>query len=220
PTAAKQTSRSLYSPKSSRVLRLLLDEPAKAWKVQEIADRAGVSLGQAWKVKDQLLSREWLKEQDRGFVIVKPEALLKDWVQNYKPAKKENVYDFYSFQTPGEVEYRLAEECSARGIPYALAEFSAGARYASVVRYSRASAYVGGGIEELARTLELKQVTSGANVSLIVSKDNDAFFNARNIEGVDVVTPVQAYLDLLKLPGRGEEAAEAILKAEIEPQWL
>ncbi|MCX6345185.1 MAG: type IV toxin-antitoxin system AbiEi family antitoxin [Armatimonadetes bacterium] len=219
PKLAKQALRSVYTPKAARVLRLLLGEPGKAWKVQEIAERAEISLGQAWKVKDQLCAREWLKEQGRGLVLTKPEALLKDWAGNYKPARKETVYDFYSFQKPSEVEYRLADECGARNIPYALAEFSGGARYAPVVRYTRASAYVGGGIDELAEALELKRVPSGANVRLILAKDSGVFLDAREKDGVKIVSPVQAYLDLLSVPSRGEEAADGILKKEIEQKW-
>jgi hypothetical protein len=219
PKRTKQVLRSIYTPKAACVLRILLDEPGKAWKVQEIAERADISLGQAWKVKDQLSAREWLKERDRGFVLTRPDALLKDWAQNYKPASKDNVYDFYSFQKPSEVEYRLADECSARGIPYALAEFSGGARYAPVVRYTRASAYVGGSIDELAQALELKRVPSGANARLILAKDSGVFLDAREVNGVRVVSPVQAYLDLLRLPSRGEEAAEGVMRKEIEPRW-
>ena len=219
PKRAKQSLRSIYTPKAARVLRLLLDEPGKAWKVQEIAERADISLGQAWNVKDQLCAREWLKEQDKGFVLTKPEVLIKDWAQNYKPTLKENIYDFYSFQKPSEVEYRLAEECSARGISYALAEFSGGARYAPVVRYMRASAYVDRSIDELAEALELTRVPSGANVRLILPNDNGVFMDAREVNGVKVVSPVQAYLELLRLPSRGEEAAEGIMRKEIEPKW-
>ena len=210
---------SIYTPKAACVLRVLLDEPGKMWKVQEMAERAGISLGQAWKVKDQLCAREWLKERDRRFVLARPEALLKDWTENYKPASKDNIYDFYSFQKPSEVEYRLADECSVRGIPYALAEFSGGARYAPVVRYMRASAYVGGGIDEIAQALDLKRVPSGANVRLMLAEDSGVFLGAREANGVRVVSPVQAYLDLFRLPSRGEEAAEGVMRKEIEPKW-
>ncbi|MDD3926732.1 MAG: type IV toxin-antitoxin system AbiEi family antitoxin [bacterium] len=219
PAAAKQSLRSIYSPKSARVLRLLLEEPGKVWKVQEIAARAEISLGQAWKVKDQLCAREWFREQDRGFILIRPEALLKDWARNSKPAKKEDIHDFYSFQKLGEVEYRIGEECKARGIPYAFAEFSGGARYAPVVRYLRAAAYVGGDIEDIADALELKKVQSGANVRLIVPKDSGVFLDAKEIADMNVVSPVQAYLDLCHIPGRGEEAAEAILDNVIKKEW-
>ncbi len=219
PVAVKQALRSIYSPKASRVLRVLLDEPGKVWRVQEMAESAGISLGMAWKVKDHLCAREWLKMENKELVLIKPEALLKEWALNYRPVPKENVYDFYSFLSPSEVEFRLAEICKARGIAYALAEFSGGARYAPVVRYTRASAYVGERVDEIADALQLKRVPSGANVRLIQDKDSGSFLRSREVESVKIVSPVQAYLDLNKISGRGEEAAEGVLKKEIEPKW-
>ena len=42
----------------------------------------------------------------------------------------------------------------------------------------------------------------------------DAIPIQQKIKGIDVVSPVQACLDLLGLKGRGEEAAQAILDKE------
>ncbi len=52
--------RSLYAPKAERVLRVLLLEPKRPWKVQALAQVAGVSIGQASNVKRLLEDREWI----------------------------------------------------------------------------------------------------------------------------------------------------------------
>jgi len=44
PFAEKRDLRSLYSPKAARVLRVLLTDPRKAWRVQPLAKEAAVSL--------------------------------------------------------------------------------------------------------------------------------------------------------------------------------
>jgi hypothetical protein len=44
-------------------------------------------------------------------------------------------------------------------------------------------------------------------------------YQSRTIDGIAVVSPLQLYLDLRKQPGRGEEAAQEILKQEIMPTW-
>ena len=43
----------------------------------------------------------------------------------------------------------------------------------------------------------------------------------RNVEYDDirVTSPIQTYLDVLGFRGRGEEAAETILREVIEPTW-
>ena len=49
--------------------------------------------------------------------------------------------------------------------------------------------------------------------------DAGIFFATTEFDGVRTVCPIQAYLDLVTFKGRGEEAAAAILKEVIEPQW-
>jgi hypothetical protein len=45
------------------------------------------------------------------------------------------------------------------------------------------------------------------------------FFGTRELAGAPVVSPIQIYLDLMQLKGRGEEAATAILEEVIKPLW-
>jgi hypothetical protein len=80
-------------------------------------------------------------------------------------------------------------------------------------------AFVGAGLDELPNLLELKPVTSGANVSLLAPFDAGVFAGARVFDGVRVVSPVQLYLDLRGFRGRGEEAAQALLEEVMAPSW-
>ena len=88
-----------------------------------------------------------------------------------------------------------------------------------MVRYQRATAYVERDVDELARRLGLKRVTSGANVRLIVPGDEGIFAGVRNVDGVAVAAPAQIYVDLLGQRGRGEEAANALLEGVMKPGW-
>ena len=67
--------------------------------------------------------------------------------------------------------------------------------------------------------LGAKRVDSGANLVLAVPEDPFVFYQSRTIDDIAVVSPLQLYLDLRKQPGRGEEAAQEILKREIMPTW-
>ena len=60
PFTDKRDLRSLYSPKSTRILRVLLSNPKTAWRLQRLAAAAGVSLGLVAKVKSLLADREWI----------------------------------------------------------------------------------------------------------------------------------------------------------------
>jgi len=100
-----------------------------------------------------------------------------------------------------------------------LTGFSGAARFAPAVRYQRVYAYVEGGEKDIPSLMDLKAVTSGANVILLAPYDKGVFYGACEIDGVQVVNPIQNYLDLKGIKGRGEEAANALFEKEILPQW-
>ena len=218
PYAEKRDLRSLYSPKAARVLRVLLTDPRKAWRVQPLAKEAAVSLGQIANVKRLLEDREWLKKSEAGLLLKEPGSLLAEWAANNN-TRNTAAENYYTLRSPAEFEAALAQACEQAGIPYALTGFSGAARYAPAVRYQRATAYVGSDMDKIAEQLSLKRVESGANVTLYEPPDEGVLYGARRIEGICIATPVQVYLDLVGLKGRGEEAANALLEEVIKRTW-
>jgi hypothetical protein len=220
PYSEKRSPGSLYGAKAERVLRVLFACPGKRWKVQEMAQEAGVSLGQVAKIKALLTDQEWVKTEPDGFRLSEPQALLTDWAENYRYRRNE-IREFYSLLSVAEIEHALADAANQAGIRYALTGFSAAARFAPFVRYGRAVAYVATAaeLEELSAKLKLKPVTTGANLSLLLPYDEGVFYDARSIDSERVVTPVQCYLDVQSVPARGKEAAEAFLHDVLLPQW-
>ena len=71
--------KSLFSPKTSRVLRALLSDPSKGWHVEELSRAVDISLGLASKAKQALLSQEWIREEGRRIILLKPVELLEEW---------------------------------------------------------------------------------------------------------------------------------------------
>lgn len=218
PYTEKRDLRSLYSPKAARVLRVLLTDPQKAWRVQALAEEAAVSLGQASNVKRLLEDREWFRGSDAGLLLRDPESLLSEWSTNYN-ARKMVSRNYYTLKGIAEIEADLAETCQREGIPYALTGFSGAARYAPAVRYQRVMAYVSRDADKIAEILSLKEVDSGANVALFTPYDEGDLYGARQIDGICIASPVQVYLDLFGVKGRGEEAAKTILDEVIRRSW-
>ncbi|MGV8058742.1 MAG: type IV toxin-antitoxin system AbiEi family antitoxin [Smithellaceae bacterium] len=218
PFAEKRDLRSLYSPKAARVLRVLLADPKKPWRVQALAEEAKVSLGQVSNVKSLLEDREWLKSSDTGLLLKDPESLLSEWSENFN-SRKNIARNYYTLRSIAEMEADLAKTCEGEGTAYALTGFSGAARYAPSVRYQRVMAYVSRDVERIAKILSLKEVASGANVSLFTPYDEGVLYGTRQIDGICIASPVQIYLDLLGVKGRGEEAAKAILDEVIRRSW-
>jgi hypothetical protein len=219
PFAVRRDLRSLYSPKAERVLRVLLNDPQKAWRVQPLAVEAMVSLGQVSNVKNLLANQEWLISTDAGMVLKAPDQLLTEWSENYN-FKRNTTRNYYTLKTVTEIEADLAEVCGVQKITYALTGFSAAARYAPAVRYQRAMAYVEGNVDATADRLSLKEVPSGANVTLVSPYDEGVMYGSRFFDGIRVAMPAQVYLDLLSMKGRGEEAAAILLDEVIKRRYL
>jgi hypothetical protein len=209
--------RSLYSPKAERILRVLLSLTQQEWKTETLAEAAQVSFGQVSNVRKLLADREWLDLNRIGIRLNKPGAVLDEWATQYR-FRRNKILDYYALAEVAECEFQLAEACKRLEIRYALTAFSGAARLAPAVRYQRTTAYVDDNPDELINYLGWKPVESGANISLLVPYDEGVFFDWREIDGEQVVTPIQIYLDLQAYHGRRQEAAQAIRKV-VEQAW-
>jgi hypothetical protein len=218
PFAQKRDLRSLYSPKAARVLRVLLMNPKKSWRLQALAQEAKVSLGQIANVKRLLEDREWLASSTAGLSLSDPESLLAEWSESFD-SRKNLSRNYYTLKSISEIEGELSRACENEGIAYALTGFSGAARYAPSVRYQRAMAYVSQNMGKVADMLDLKEVDSGANISLFTPYDEGVLYGAQPIDGISIASPVQVYLDLVGVKGRGEEAATTLLDEVIKRSW-
>jgi hypothetical protein len=211
-----------FAVKSSRIARVLLGSPRRGWQLQELADEAQVSIGLVAKVKRALLEQAFVEERDRRLHLRDSKGLLDAWAAAYEP--KGNRIAAYVMQKAGEAERRIAHWCAENGVRSALTDLAGAWRLAPSVRYQQSSIYVEGNdetdnINNLIQGLGVKRVDSGANVILAVPEDAFVFYQSRTMDGIDVVSPLQLYLDLRRQTGRGEEAAQEILNREILPKW-
>lgn len=218
PFSEKRELRSLYSPKAERILRAFLTTPLKPWRVQQLADEADVSLGLVSKVKRLLEDREWLDTQSTGFKLADPQKTLEEWAKQYRYSRHRTC-DCYALISGSELESQIATAAEEGAIRVALTGFSAAVRYAPAVRYRRSMAYVDGDAAAFAQRLGIKQVPSGANLTLIEPYDEGVFYGVKILDGIPIASPVQTYLDLMSQKARGEEAAAAILEEVLKPQW-
>lgn len=214
----KQTLRSIFTPKSSRILRVMLCNPKKSWQVQELANEAKVSLGLAFKVKERLLDLEYAREENKNICLNRPGDLLGKWAENYS-FRKNRMFDYFGIMEPKELERKIAEYCQDKRIPYAFTLFSGVSFVAPYARYTRGFVYVGNKIQEVAASVGLKEVSSGPNFTILEPYDEGVFYASMETEGIIVACDVQLYLDLIGYRGRGEESANFLLEQRIKPKW-
>jgi hypothetical protein len=213
--------RRLFSPKASRVTRAMLSEPAKTWQVQELANAAGVSLGQASKVKQSLLTEGYAVERDRLLCLRDPRDLLNAWARAYRP-KMEPIRIFVHAEA---LDVAVAGWLERNSLSFALTQFAGAWRAAAMVRYTRVTFWIDplppAAWEDFRRETHAQRVDSGENV-VLWQTDDEAVFSGSRLLGeplLPVVSPLQLYLDLQLVAGRGEEAAVAIYDLELAPRF-
>lgn len=213
--------KSLFSPKSSRVIRRLLHDPNHLWKVQKLAEAAVVSPATVSLIKDKLLGEEYAVRNGEAFIITKPEELLLDWARHYT-SHQHNQIQLYGRGDLDELESRFSSYCRQHSINYGFTMFSGARRVAAFTRgIQRAYAYASSDSDalQMAKALELKPVDSGDNFRLITPNDDDVLWDKQEVDGQYVVNDIQLYLDLAGHRGRGEENAEFLLEQRIRPRW-
>lgn len=207
PDPERRALRSLFKPKSARILRVMLDDPGRAWRVIELAEAAKVSLGLVSTIGSALRDREWADQSADGLRLVDPAGLLDEWARNYEAPKGQEVRHYTHLH--GNALAERLRELSADEGRVALASFSAADWYAPFVRQSTSYFYADEkGLGALQTHLKLSSPAKGANVVVRVPDEDGVLDDARPVaEGLVATSPVQTYLDLMAGGDRGTEGA-------------
>lgn len=211
PPAERRDLKSIFKPKSAQVLRVMLRDPRRAWRVAELAEVADVSLGHVSNVSTALRDREWARVAPEGLSLSEPDALLDAWRDAYElPAGKRLT--FYTtlhgsaFESAAGQAFGTANE-TGHAI---FASFSAAQWLAPYARTGSQYFYADeAGLDALRYDLKLSTTSKGENVVVTLLKDRGLFRDAVGpASGFICTSPVQTYLDLTAAGERGREAAD------------
>lgn len=219
PPVAKRELRSLFKPKSAQVLRLLLRRPNRTWKVAELAQTAGVSLGHISNVTSALIDREWGTRDEAGFKLAKPDALLDNWRDNYEAPSGE-VKRYYTvlhgkaFEKAAEHFFEEVSDAAA------LASFSAAEWLAPYGRVANHYVYATRPALPILRSVfRAEPATRGDNLLVTVLEEDGVLHDALEPHhGIRTTSLVQTYLDLAQAGERGREAADHLREERLT--WL
>jgi len=215
PPRTKARLRRLFSPKSSRILRALLEQPEQEWTLARLAAEAAISLRTAHLVVNALEEKVFLEKRRGAIRLQKPGALLDLWAENYR-IDQHRQRTFYSFlRDPRELAAKLGAHAASQHMPCALTLHSGAALVAPFVRSADVHAYVRGDVDGVAQALDLRPVETGGNTHLLVPNDDGVFYRTQVIEHIPVVCNTQLYLDLLHYPARGREQAEELRRQKL-----
>lgn len=211
PAAQQRELKSLFRPKSAQVLRAMLREPGRAWRVTELSETSGVSLGHVSNVRTGLIDREWAHASDDGLVLSDPNALLDAWRDSYSAPLGERLR-FYTPLHGSALETAARSALRSDSAPgrAAFASFSAAQWISPYARTGMHYFFADEeGVRRLQAALKLTPSSKGDNVVITVPKDLGLLVDTvEPAPGAVCTSPVQTYLDLFVAGERGAEAAD------------
>jgi len=202
--------RSLFAPRATRVARVLLVEPARAWRLEELARAAEVSLGHAHNVVKRLQELAWVeRDENQRIRLGKPADLLESWCESYTYRANE----MSAYAAPERVTRAfmsaIARAATAGGRRYAFTLNAGVSLVAPSLRVPTVHCYLDGDPAPIAAALGLRATAEpdGA-VHFLAPYDPGVFYAALEKGGLTVVCLPQLYADLVHYERRGREQAE------------
>jgi len=202
--------RSLFAPRATRVVRVLLVEAARAWRLEELARAAAVSLGHSHNVVKRLEELAWVERDDHQRIrLSKPVDLLEAWCESYTYRANEIT----SYLAPERVTRKfmgeVARVATAAGRRYAFTLNAGAALLAPSLRLPAVHCYLEGDPAPIAQALGLRPAAEADGaLHVLAPYDLGVFHGALEKGGLKVVCLPQLYADLFHYERRGPEQAE------------
>lgn len=193
----------LFSGGPLRVVRWLLIEPQRSWKLEDMTSRTGLTVGFVSRVF-KTLARDAYMDRARGDNRVRDrDALLDAWASAPRP--KDAVSERVVTVSGTENLLQVIRELSTT-TRYAVTAEAAADRIAPFARYSRVELYV----DDVAgwdQAFGLTPVPRGGNLVLIQPSDAGVYDGAFERDALRLVSRPQLYVDLVRRSGAAAEAA-------------
>lgn len=210
-----------FSDKASLILRVLLRDARRSWRITELADETKVTKGWASVVAKELESLKYATRSKSGIRITKPAEALLDWTVAYS-WRRNQVHSYRSAFDRREILPHLSKLIAQGQAKCALTLLIASDFLAPHVQHDQVHLYVS--VENFARfekdarqRLFLEPVKEGGNFHLIQPYyERSVFFDVETPDGLPIVAPIQLYLDLINYPVRGHEAAGILARARLK----
>jgi hypothetical protein len=218
PSSPRREYRSLFKGRSAKVLRVLLSSPDRNWKLTDLAQESGVSIGHVSNVQASLLDREWASRNDLGLSLTAPRALLDGWSAAYeRPLAAERR--FYTTLHGSMLEEALRDlfRSAKETTHLAVASFSAAQWLSPFGRIAMHYFYADDdGLDLIKGSLRLSSASKGENVVVWIPKDRDVYFGStEQAGGICCTSALQTYLDLIQGGERGREAADHLRRTTL-----
>lgn len=197
-----------FATKASRVVRVLLSDPKKAWRLSDVALLSHLNPGNVHRALAALLDRGMVERDEDAYVVADPGSLLEAWADQQQEPRERVLLDPGGNLRP--FISRLVDELGGRAVvsgelaaeelaPHLPAESAIvhcfdERRFAELPRDDRPLPFLP------------VRVRPGQVLVDLADEGYGAFRLER--AGMPLASPLQVYVDLARDRGRGREAAE------------
>lgn len=201
----------LTGASAARVVRALVDY-RPPYTVPRLMKLASTPSGSTYRAVDFIEEQDLLTRTDDGKIsVVRWRALLERWSKDYSFSKLAAGSSYLAPRGLPDLLTRLAAlNQDEQGGRYAVTGSQATPKWEAYAPARTAMIYAEKP-DELAARADLRRVDAGANVLIAPARATAAFDRTQRLEGVVIVAPSQAAVDLLTSPGRGPEEGRALL---------
>ena len=209
PPKRRPGTRELLTPKTTRILRALLDNPNKTFGVRELAALCRLSPAAVVSASRLLEDKAFVeRDAERRVVLTRPGPLLDFWAGAWAFDRNAVARYFSVNSAPRDIMDDISRLAARENLPYGLTLQAGASLVAPFVRFADVWFYAPGDLQPWIEGLDLAPATAGANVMLVSPYDGGVLDGVRLIKKKAVVSDVQLYVDLYNFPARGREQAE------------
>jgi hypothetical protein len=235
-----QLFRKPFGGASSRVVRILLENPKKLWSITEIFNDIvkeeqrfniffnnietvlTISISSISKVIKSLEEKLLIRRQGLSILVSDPSQLLSQWADKYR----ENYKNYLKGAIKSNNPLGFTPESTLKKLPLVMSDMkvlltgsAAASMIAPFVNIDRIDLFdISNSSEDASKELNLEK-SIGPELLFIDPYDAGVALFFREINGVAVVSDIQVFLDCFARGGRDAKQAEYIFENVIKKRW-
>jgi hypothetical protein len=212
---------SIFSPKSSRIARVLLRLGSTGTHLGQgaIAKLANVDEGMTSRIIKRMIELGLVRKNSAGMIVVPDRGRLLDaWHDEADLSKNTILKGHLAARNPAAATRTIVEAFQPQAqLTFAFTGLSAAWQYDQFAMHRLISVYVSSKPNAAALAqIGFKEEPRGANTWLIIPKDEGVFYGTQVIDDVPCVMPEQVYIDLKGHPERAHEAADHLRQNRLQ----
>lgn len=211
------TQPAAVSGKAGMATQALLHEPARAWNVHDLADRANVSVGLAHRLFVRLENDGLLEVHGRGprktRRLSNPTALLDLWAEEMRDRGVHQLRAYRLAREPRALATAVSKALSEAGIDHAVTGAAAAASLApfvTAVPVTEVWVSERTDLQLVSTAARAPEVTEGHNLVFRSARDDLPLAFRWRHKSVWIADVLRVYLDLRADPRRGREQADRL----------